>query len=102
MELGFLVTNKWETMVYKNMKLNHRISLYTDYLKSFGNVDLDWELKLNLKVNEYVKASIGTHVIYDDDILFDEEKAADGTITKAGIPRIQFKQILGIGLAYDF
>lgn len=102
MELGFLITNKWETMVYENMKLNHRISLYTDYLNNFGNIDLDWELKLDLKVNDYVSASIGTHVIFDDDILFDEEKAADGTITKAGIPRIQFKQILGVGLAYDF
>ncbi len=102
MELGLLITNKWETQVYDNMKLNHRISLYTDYLNNFGNVDVDWELKLDLKVNQYVNASIGTHVIFDDNILFDEEKAADGTITKAGIPRIQFKQLLGVGLAYDF
>mgnify|MGYP000185295863 CR=1 FL=1 len=102
MELGFLITNNWETMVYENVKLNHRISFYSDYLNNFGNIDLDWELKLDLKVNNYVSASIGTHVIFDDDILFDEEKATDGTITKAGIPRIQFKQILGVGLAYDF
>lgn len=102
MELGFLVTNAWETQLYKNTVLNHRISLYTDYIRSFGNVDLDWELNLKLTVNEYVNATIGTHVIFDDDIKFDEEIATDGTIVQPGKSRIQFKQILGVGLAYNF
>ncbi|WP_411029583.1 DUF3078 domain-containing protein [Spongiimicrobium sp. 3-5] len=102
MEFGFLLTNTWEPQLYKNMALKHRLNLYTDYLRSFGNVDLDWELLLNLTVNEYVNATIGTHVIFDEDIKFDEEKAADGTITQPGRSRIQFKQILGVGLAYSF
>ncbi|MGB5819081.1 MAG: DUF3078 domain-containing protein [Saonia sp.] len=101
-ELGFLITNTWETQLYKNMLLNHRVSLYTDYLRSFGNVDVDWELMLNLTVNEYINANIGTHIIFDDDIRFDEEIAADGTIVQPGRSRIQFKQLLGVGLAYSF
>ncbi len=101
-ELGFLITNSWEIEVYENMQLNNRISLYTDYLASFGNVDIDWELNIKLTVNEYVNATIGTHVIYDDDIKFDEEIATDGTIIQAGKPRIQFKQLLGVGVAYNF
>ncbi len=102
MELGFLVTNSWENEVWKNIILNHKLTLYTDYLRSFGNVDIDWQLNLDLKVNEYISASIGTHVIYDDDILFDEELAEDGTVIDPGEPRIQFKQLLGIGMAYSF
>ena len=102
MELGLLITNKWETKIDKNISLNHRVGFYTDYLKSFGNIDVDWELKLNLTVNKYVNTSIGTHLIYDDDIKFDEVKASDGTITQAGTPKIQFKQLLGVGLAYSF
>ena len=81
LEFGFLVSNTWETMVYENVKLNHRLQLYSDYVKNFGNIDIDWEVNVDLTVNKYVKASIGTHVLYDHDIIFDEVKAADGTIT---------------------
>lgn len=101
-ELGFLITNSWETTVAKNVEMQHRISLYTDYLASFGNVDVDWELNFNFIVNEFINASIGTHVIYDDDILFDIQKDANGLITDPGKPRIQFKQLLGVGVAYNF
>ncbi|WP_222982923.1 DUF3078 domain-containing protein [Flagellimonas meishanensis] len=102
LELGFLVTNTWEKEIIKNILMNHRISLYTDYLLSFGNVDVDWELNFNLKVNQYINANIGTHLIFDDDIKFDEIIADDGTIIDSGVPRIQFKQLLGIGLLYTF
>ncbi len=101
-ELGFLVSNDWEVEVYKNMYLKHRINLYTDYLNSFGNIDIDWELNLNLTVNEYVNAVIGTHVIYDDDILFNRMVDPNGNVINAVKPRIQFKQLLGVGLAYNF
>lgn len=102
MELGFLVTNKWKTTVYDNMNLEHEISLYSDYINSFGNVDIDWELRLAMKVNQYVKATLGTNLLYDDDIRFDVVKAADGTITDPGKVKTQFKQLLGVGLSYDF
>lgn len=101
-ELGFLVTNSWDTQVAKNIQMNHRISLYTDYLRSFGNIDLDWELQFTFKVNKNVEANIGTHLIYDDDIKFDEVVADDGTVVDEGEPRLQFKQILGIGFGYSF
>ncbi len=102
MEVGFLVTNTWEKEVFKNVSMNHRISLYSDYLRSFGNVDVDWELAFTLTVNKNVKTNIGTHLIYDDDIKFDEVIADDGTIANPGEPRIQFKQLLGVGFNYSF
>lgn len=101
MEFGFLVTNTWKTEVAKNMNLEHEVSLYTDYLNSFGNVDVDWELRLGMTVNEYIKATIGTNLLYDDDILFGEV-VTDGVVTTRGRPKIQFKQLLGVGLSYDF
>src|SRR5690606_7572733 len=65
MALGILVTNTWETSLSKNIDLKHNISLYTDYLHDFGNVDVDWQLTLDMIVNQYVKATIGTQIIYD-------------------------------------
>jgi hypothetical protein len=102
LELGFLISNNWETEVYKNMALKHRLSLYTDYLRNFGNIDVDWELNIDLRVNEFIMTTIGTHILYDNDILFDPIKNAEGVVINDGKPRIQFKQLLGVGVSYNF
>ena len=99
---GFLITNTWKTPIMKNVALDHRVSLYTDYLRDFGNVDVDWELAINLTVNDLINATVGTHVIYDDDIRADVVKDAQGNITDTGVPRIQLKQLLNLGVAYTF
>ncbi|MGI9547890.1 MAG: DUF3078 domain-containing protein [Flavobacteriaceae bacterium] len=101
-EFGVLITNYWEKEILKNVILTHALSLYTDYLKSFGNIDVDWELNFRFTVNDFIEATFGTHIIYDDDIKFDRVVADDGTVVNPGGARVQFKQILGIGLIYDF
>jgi len=101
-ELGFLITNNWTWDVAKNIELKSRLNLYTDYLSSFGNIDIDWELNLKLRVNKYILTTLGTQIIYDDDILFDAVKDDNGIVIDPGEPRIQFKQLLGVGVAYDF
>ena len=101
-ELGFLITNTWETVIGKNISMRNDLSLYTDYLTSFGNIDVDWELNIDLKVNKFISTNIGTYLIYDDDVLFDRQVDDNGIVTDPGVPRIQFKQILGVGITYDF
>lgn len=98
-EVGFLVTNSWETEVYKNITLENRLSLYSDFINKFGNIDVNWQIQFEMTVNEYVKATIGTTLLYDDDIKLKIEEN-DVQVTKG--PRIQLKQILGIGFVYEF
>jgi hypothetical protein len=100
--LGLLVSNTWQTEIFTNISLDHRISLYTDYLRDFGNIDIDWELNVLLKVNDFVEATIGTQIIYDDDIRFDVQKDANGNVIDNGVPKVQFKQLLAVGIAYKF
>jgi len=102
LEVGFLVTNNWETQLMENIALKHRLNVYTDYIRSFGNIDIDWELNVNLKVNKYIVTNLGTHIIYDDDILFDPVKNDAGVVINEGRPKLQFKQVLGVGIAYNF
>ena len=102
LEFGFHVTNTWETEIFEHVQLKHRVSLYTDYLREFGNIDVDWELNIDLQVNEYIVTSIGTHVIYDDNVLFNEEVNAQGVVINPGETRVQFKQLLGVGVSYVF
>ncbi|WP_282044368.1 DUF3078 domain-containing protein [Winogradskyella flava] len=101
-ELGILLTGQFEDEIFTNIKLNTRLRLYTDYLNSFGNIDLDWELNLNMKVNKYVQATIGSHLRYDNDIKAEADK---NDITNEEIvitgPKLQWKQLLGVGVIVD-
>ncbi len=101
-ELGFAITNEWKTPIFTNVNVDHRISLYTDYLRSFGNIDVDWELNFEFIVNDFMKATLGTQIIYDDDIRFDQTFTPEGAILFAGVPKVQFRQLLAIGVSYSF
>ena len=98
-ETGILITNQWKKEIYKNINFEHRVSLYTDYINNFGNIDVDWQLQLDMTVNQYVKANIGTHIVYDDDIKSKEE---EGGVQVVKGPKIQLKQLLGVGVVYQF
>ncbi|WP_430614047.1 DUF3078 domain-containing protein [Flavobacterium sp. JP2137] len=98
-EVGILVSNQWKKEIFKNIFIDHRLSLYSDYFNRFGNIDIDWQLKLDMKINQYVRANVGTHIIYDDDIKNKIEVAGVQVIEG---PRFQIKQILAVGLVYVF
>ena len=85
----------------KDIEMVNRLNLYGDYLNDFGNIDVDWEISLDMKVNSYVQARLGTHIKYDDDIRFFEAVDANGNKYSYG-PRTQLKQILGVGITYTF
>lgn len=98
-ELGILISNHLKKEVFKNVIFENRLSLFSDYLNNFGNIDVDWQAQFDLVVNQYVKANIGFHMIYDDDIK--AKKQIDGQQVVVG-PKIQLKQMLGVGLVYNF
>lgn len=100
-EVGVLVTNSYETEVVENITLKHLVSLYTDYINSFGNVDVDWQVNFDFKVNSFVKATLGSHIRYDDDVKTTKPSEIEGEFIEAG-PKTQWKQFLGIGFAMDF
>jgi len=98
-ETGILVTNQWKREIFENINFENRIALYTDYINNFGNIDIDWQIQLDLTVNQYVKANIGTHLVYDDDI---KSKQEEGGVQVIKGPKIQLKQLLGLGVVYQF
>ncbi|MDO6736531.1 DUF3078 domain-containing protein [Wenyingzhuangia sp. 2_MG-2023] len=95
-EFGTLVTVEYQTTVMKNIKFQLKSSFYSDYLNRFGNVDSDVQINLNMKVNQYIQSTISSHLLYDDDAKILQD---DGTQTG---PKIQLKQILGVGVTYIF
>lgn len=100
-EFGFLFSSNLVREVFDNITMENRIRLYSDYLNNFGNIDIDWEITFNMRVNEYVSANVGLHIKYDDDVKFKEDRDGDGELETVG-PKIQLKQVLGVGLVYNF
>ena len=101
-ELGILITNQYQEEIMENVKVNSLLRLYTDYLNSFGNIDLEWEVNFDFKVNKYISAIFGSHLRYDDDI---KTEVVRNDITNEDIvvegPKLQWKQLLGIGVVID-
>lgn len=101
-ETGVLLTNSYEMEVAENINVKHQVSLYSDYLNRFGNVDVDWRLAFDFKVNSFVRATLGSHIRYDDDVKIKVPSSdVDGEFDEIGA-RIQWKQFLGVGVAFDF
>lgn len=99
-EVGILITSVYETSVAENISMKNRISLYTDYLNDFGNIDIDWELNFDFRVNSYVRATLGSHLKYDNDIKIVNE--VEGEEAEELGAKVQWKQLLGIGFAMEF
>ena len=97
--MGFLFSYQIKKEIFKNIHLDNRLSLYSDYINRFGNVDIDWNLQLELVVNKYVKANIGSQLIYDDDI---KSKREENGVQITEGPKVQLKQVLGVGIVYEF
>lgn len=57
---------------------------------------MNWDVLINMKINKYLNATLNTMLKYDNDVK---------TINDEGEKRsakVQFKDILGIGVAYNF
>lgn len=100
-EFGGYAKFTYKTELMKNIKLQSKIDLFSNYLNNPQNIDINWDLLINMKVNKYITVSINTLLIYDHDIKFEFDEDQDGTIDRKG-PRIQFKELFGVGFSLSF
>ncbi|MGE5394028.1 MAG: DUF3078 domain-containing protein [Candidatus Saccharibacteria bacterium] len=101
MEVGAILKADLNTQIMKNVTLNNKVVFFSNYLKNPQNVDVNWDLMLNMKVNDYLSANLITNLIYDDDIKVPIDVNESGQIIRSG-PRVQFKEMFGIGLNIKF
>jgi len=99
-ELGILIRSKWEKEIFKNVAMVNDLELYTDYINDFGNIDVEWILNFQFKINKLFQASFRSHLIYDNDIKA-KETNENGEVETLGA-RVQVKQQLGLGIIYNF
>ena len=95
-ELGAYIKAKAEQKIMENVSFITSVDFFTPYSDQFGNVDINWDLLINMKINKYLNATLNTTLKYDNDVkTFTDEGEKHGA-------KIQFKEVLGIGVAYNF
>lgn len=95
-ELGMYAKLRAELPLMENVNMISTADFFTAYDSSFGNIDVNWDLLISMKINKYLNASINTTLKYDDDT---KVLKADGTTSGA---KVQFKETIGVGIAYNF
>jgi len=93
--------NDFKKALLKNVSFTTKIDVFSNYLKTPQNIDISWETLIAFKINEYISFNITTHLLYDDDTKISIDDNNDGVIDDFG-PRVQFKEILGVGFSYKF
>ena len=100
-ELGGNVSLQFKKEIVKNVELDTKLNLFSNYLEEPGNIDVNWDLMLNMKVNDWLSASLIMNLIYDHDIDIAVDDNNDGVLEGLG-PRTQVKEVLGAGLNMKF
>ena len=95
-EMGATVKSEFKTPVAKNVNLSTTLMLFSNYFHQPQNIDVNWDVAINMKINEFLSANLLTNLIYDHDILIPLDN--EGNLGR----RVQFKQLFGVGLNIKF
>ena len=78
------------------LTLKSALDLFTAYDDTFGMVDVNWDMLIGYNLTKLLTLTFQSTLKYDDDI---KTKDDDGNIHGA---KVQFKQMIGLGLSYKF
>jgi len=85
-QLGFNASAYYKFTIMENVTAENLLNLYSNYLKDPQNIDINYTLRIVMKINKVLSANLDFQAIYDDDAF-------------AGF---QTKEVFGVGLNYNF
>lgn len=90
LELGATLSAIFQKDVFKNVNVLSKLTLFNDYADKHEdnrkNIDVNWELLINIKAGKFLTTSIMANLIYDQNV----------------IAKTQFKEGIGVGVSYKF
>ncbi|HNZ68428.1 MAG: DUF3078 domain-containing protein [Prolixibacteraceae bacterium] len=90
-ELGGTLRSELKLPLVTNVDMVAALGLFSNYLEKPQNVDVNWDLRINMKINKFLSANLITNMIYDDNIKIDGKNSL-----------VQWKQLFGVGFSYKF
>ncbi len=100
-EVGGYLRLYYNKAVYKNVNLQSKLELFSNYQKSVEDIDVNMESMVNLKISKYISANLFAQMIYDSDIDIEIDDDNDGIVDSVG-PATQYKEVMGVGFSYTF
>lgn len=100
-EIGWFMRTQFNADVMENVSLSTNLDLFGSYTNKPGNIDVNWDVKAIMKINDLLSANLNASLIYDDDVRTAGYKD-NGTVYYRRGPRIQIKEMLGVGLCLRF
>ncbi len=92
---GFVKLNYVNSYFNNFLGLNTKLELFSNYLDKPQNIDVNYDLLLDFKLSSFLTARAQFTMIYDDDQRLPDD---NGKL----VPRVQIRQMFGLGLAYRF
>lgn len=99
-QAGAYFKGDYSAKICKGINLTTDLALFSNYLKNPQDIVVDWTTLIQMKVNKFISVTINTELIYDPNIMIPIYNSDDIVIGKG--PRTQFKDVSGVGLAYNF
>jgi len=95
-QFGGYAKAQFQRNIMQNVAFGTMVEVFADYLNHPENMYVNWTTLLSMKVNRFISATFSTQLIYDPAVKI---KQGDGSLVG---PRVQFKQVLGVGFSYKF
>jgi hypothetical protein len=106
-ELGtqIVMINNFKPM--EDLNITNKLRLFSNYLNHPENIDIDWELIIDKKINWFFTIRLNLHLIYDDDIRFTLYGSDDQPIllpngSQKKVAKTQFKEFVGLSMLFKF
>ena len=112
LNMGLRINGGINYTLVKDLKIISTLTLFTPYTarihdkehgQKFGNFDVDWDVAITYNFLKVFSVSLMTSLKYYDQVMI-ARKDWDGTRTHPGHPtsRVQFKEVVGLGIGYSF
>ncbi len=84
-EFGASVVANYKFNFAKNVSIENFVTVYANYLGPVGNIDINYSLNMNSKINKYMSANFTFQAIYDEDT----------------VKAVQVRELISLGLNYE-
>ena len=109
LNMGLRINGGINYDLVKNLKIISTLTLFTPYTarlhdpengQKFGNFDVDWDVAIAYQFLNVLNVSLRTSLKYYDKVLIDGP--AWGKYHEGPRARVQFKEVIGVGIGYSF
>ena len=81
--------------IVKNVNVGTKLELFSDYTNDPMAIDVNWQVLIGLKVNDWLNVDLQTTLLYDEDMMITDSDGNTG-------PRVQFRELLMLSVGFAF